>query len=65
MVLFSAHLCGCAFYAIHLIELHFDSKNTWVHYIGIENDGWFDKYVSSFYFAIITMITVGFGDIYP
>lgn len=27
--------------------------------------GWIDQYVDSVYFSIITMITIGYGDIFP
>ena len=30
-----------------------------------ENTHWFSKYTYSLYFAVTTMITVGYGDIHP
>ena len=29
------------------------------------NTDWYDRYITSVYFAFITMITVGYGDISP
>lgn len=31
----------------------------------ISEKGWFDRYISAYYFSTVTMITVGYGDIVP
>jgi hypothetical protein len=35
----------------------------WVSKSGILENDWFEIYVTAFYFAIVTMTTVGYGDV--
>ena len=56
------------FLFIHLfICLHiyfaFQSYPNWIIHTDIINDSFFDKYITSLYFMITTMTTVGYGDI--
>ncbi|KRX08536.1 Cyclic nucleotide-binding protein [Pseudocohnilembus persalinus] len=39
--------------------------NNWLTMTGIENTDWKIRYVESIYFAIVTAVTVGYGDIHP
>lgn len=38
---------------------------TWLTRKGIVDSPWYDRYIASNYFAVSTMITVGYGDIVP
>ena len=40
-------------------------KDVWLTTYGYMNDEWFDRYIVSFYWSIITSLTVGYGDISP
>ncbi|KAL4508017.1 hypothetical protein ABPG72_021390 [Tetrahymena utriculariae] len=61
-ILLVAHICGCGF---HFVGLHSDQENNWIVKNQLDNAPFIDNYISSIYFAIIAMITVGFGDIVP
>lgn len=63
VVFFTAHLVGCSFYFLASFEsLEID---TWVDKLNIPPNDWFGLYVSGVYFAFVTMITLGYGDIVP
>lgn len=63
--MFSAHICGCSFYFMHTWEKDNGEGMTWVDKYDLSDSHWSQKYVSALYFSVITMITVGYGDISP
>ncbi|KAL4465176.1 hypothetical protein ABPG72_019330 [Tetrahymena utriculariae] len=66
LVLFVAHINCCGFYLVSQKTQEWNlASNTWVKKQGIDEDSWNIKYIYSFYFSIITMITIGYGDVYP
>ena len=50
------------FICLHLF-LSIQSYPNWITHINIENNNFFKKYITSFYFLVTTMTTVGYGDI--
>ncbi|KAL4449975.1 hypothetical protein ABPG74_015094 [Tetrahymena malaccensis] len=65
LILFVAHSCGCIFQFISIQEINAGNSQTWLVQAGIYDSGIAERYLNSLYFAIITMITVGYGDIKP
>lgn len=63
VVFFTAHLVGCSFF--FLASSEDQEKDTWVNKMNIPLSDWFGLYISGVYFAFITMITLGYGDIVP
>ena len=47
------------------MEGFFGIENTWINSFHLSNELWYTKYVSSLYFTVYTMVTVGYGDITP
>ncbi|KAL4502299.1 hypothetical protein ABPG72_011886 [Tetrahymena utriculariae] len=75
VILTVAHLSGCFFYSLSQVQSNYyiaDSRgaqqemcNNWVSCSNLDGQQWIIKYIFSLYFSFITMITVGYGDIFP
>lgn len=65
-ILIVAHYFGCFWNYLAQWEINnFNITNTWLHALEIQNEQWEIKYINSLYYSIVTMVTVGYGDISP
>jgi len=62
-LLFLAHIFACIWHFIGLWEINHLVSDNWLVFNNLEQEDWLIKYVYSFYFSIVTMMTVGYGDI--
>lgn len=58
-LIYVSHIFSCLFYAISLLS----PDNNWVESYHLLNSTWDIKYLNSLYFIIVTLVTVGYGDI--
>lgn len=56
-----AHLFSCIWFWFSSI----DHENSWILSKGLQNLTWSSQYLEAFYFAIVTMLTIGYGDNVP
>ena len=54
---------GCGFHYLGI--LYIDNDINWLNENDLINAPFFDQYINTFYFSIISMVTVGYGDITP
>ena len=66
-VLCIAHIYACFWHYIsyEMSDPNDKNQNTWILELGLYYDDWKIRYLYSMYWALATMVTVGYGDITP
>ena len=62
MVLITSHFWCCGFILMGRLSAH---ENNWIAYRQLDASNSTHVYLEAFYFAIISMITIGYGDVVP
>ena len=65
LIFYLAHISCCAWNYLASVEISYGIEFTWLDLLKIRTEHWEVKYVNSLYYAIVTMVTVGYGDITP
>lgn len=66
LMLFLSHMAACSWHMLAVIEISYDAtQTTWLHQYNMINESLQTRYISSFYYSIVTIVTVGYGDILP
>jgi CRP-like cAMP-binding protein len=62
-IFFVSHILACVFFAVGNATLSAGDPKNWISEEGLENAGLFDKYIASVYWSLMTVTTIGYGDL--
>jgi len=66
LILFLSHIAACSWHMLAVLEISYNPDQiTWLHFYNQLNESIAVRYIFSFYYSIVTIVTVGYGDIVP
>ncbi|CAD8115513.1 unnamed protein product [Paramecium sonneborni] len=60
-LLYILHLFSCIWFYFSSIRV----EDSWIRFNDIEDKDWEEQYLQALYFAVVTMLTIGYGDMVP
>ncbi|CAD8187429.1 unnamed protein product [Paramecium pentaurelia] len=60
-LLYILHLFSCIWFYFSSISI----EDSWIRFNELEDKNWEEQYLQALYFAVVTMLTIGYGDMVP
>ncbi|KAL4485759.1 hypothetical protein ABPG72_012299 [Tetrahymena utriculariae] len=62
---FKYYSIKCIYFRFYIIGKNNTDQQNWINITGINQLLWFEQYIASIYWSMVTICTVGYGDIVP